>query len=276
MLAELSEADATGDVANIYAEIRQTCAVPYVSSLQRHLATRPGWLEWAWHAIRPAFINGWAQEAAWSAAATLQVPGLPPLSASALRVFGVDEAGVEQLRTVCETFVRVSPTNLMFSALTRVQLARASTSRPKPIEAPSWQPPVPLPPLPALVDFESLDAATAKTLMQLGNQVAGESFVPGIYRMLANWPQYMAHVATVLGPHFEDPKTTHTCTALLNSIDHVAAEVAQRLPPPDGAFDRPDESELADVIAAMEQYRKTSPEMVVFGTMLCNTLPAPP
>ena len=39
MLAELSEADASGELAQIYAEIRTLCAVPYVSSLQRHLAT---------------------------------------------------------------------------------------------------------------------------------------------------------------------------------------------------------------------------------------------
>jgi len=44
MLAELQERDATGEIARIYAEIRRLWAVPYVSSLQRHLATRPGWL----------------------------------------------------------------------------------------------------------------------------------------------------------------------------------------------------------------------------------------
>ena len=42
MLAELNEADATGDIARIYADVRRLCAVPYVSALYRHLATRPG------------------------------------------------------------------------------------------------------------------------------------------------------------------------------------------------------------------------------------------
>ena len=46
MLAELAERDAAGEIAAIYAEIRRLWAVPYVSSLQRHLASRPGWLEW--------------------------------------------------------------------------------------------------------------------------------------------------------------------------------------------------------------------------------------
>lgn len=45
MLADLTERDAAGGIAAIYGEIRRLRAVPYVSALQRHLATCPGWLE---------------------------------------------------------------------------------------------------------------------------------------------------------------------------------------------------------------------------------------
>src|SRR5215471_9851966 len=81
MLAELHERDAAGEIAKIYAEIRRFWAVPYVSSLQRHLATRPGWLEWTWAALRPVFVSGTAQRAAWRAAENLQVPKLAPMPA---------------------------------------------------------------------------------------------------------------------------------------------------------------------------------------------------
>ena len=57
MLAELSEESATGRIAEIYDEIRRFSGVPYVSSLQRYLATMPGVLEWAWDAIRPAMAG---------------------------------------------------------------------------------------------------------------------------------------------------------------------------------------------------------------------------
>ncbi len=53
MLPEVTEQQASGEVAGIYAEIRTLCGVAHVSSMQRHLATRPGWLEWAW-AVRTA------------------------------------------------------------------------------------------------------------------------------------------------------------------------------------------------------------------------------
>ena len=39
---ELPESEATGDIARIYGELRLYYGAPYVSSLQRHLATWPG------------------------------------------------------------------------------------------------------------------------------------------------------------------------------------------------------------------------------------------
>ena len=56
-LAELPEDRATGTIAVIYDEIRRFSGGPYVSSLQRCLATMPGVLEWAWAAIRPAMAE---------------------------------------------------------------------------------------------------------------------------------------------------------------------------------------------------------------------------
>ena len=46
-LREVAEAETTGDIALVYGEIRRTYAVPYVSSLFRHVATYPGLLPWA-------------------------------------------------------------------------------------------------------------------------------------------------------------------------------------------------------------------------------------
>jgi hypothetical protein len=118
-MKELMERDATGATATIYDEIRRFCAVPYVSSMQRHLATRPGWLEWVWAALRPAFASGKAQTAAWRASDKLVVPRLAPMSRAALRVWGVDDKGEASIRAVCDSFIRASPTNLMLSGMLR-------------------------------------------------------------------------------------------------------------------------------------------------------------
>jgi hypothetical protein len=273
MLAELRERDATGEIAAIYDEIRRLWAVPYVSSLQRHLATRPGWLEWTWAALRPAFASGRAQVAAWRAAEGLAVPPLAAISKDALHVWGVDADGEAAIRAACASFVRVSPVNLMLSGLLRRLLrgerptGTASVSR-------DWTPPPLLGPLPALVDLALLPPAQQAVLASLGTMVGQEPFVPGLYRMLAPWPAFFAHVATVLRPHLQDAATRSDCMRLLDTVDAEIPAVFAALPPPPATPPMPPAAEFADVLAALDTYRKTSPEMVVFGRMIGDALPA--
>jgi hypothetical protein len=273
MLSELQERDATGGIAAIYDEIRRFWAVPYVSSLQRHLATRPGWLEWTWAALRPAFASGGAQVAAWRAAEGLTVPRLAQISHDALRVWGVDADGEAALRAACASFVRVSPVNLVLSGLLRRLLLgerpTGAASFPQ-----DWTPPPPLGPLPALVDLAALPPAQQAVLASLGTMVGKTPFVPGLYRMLASWPAFLAHVATVLRPHLQDLATRSACTRLLDAVDAEIPAVFAALPSPPAAPPMPSAAEFADVLAALDTYRKTSPEMVVFGRMIGDSLPS--
>jgi hypothetical protein len=272
VLAELREQDATGKIAAIYEEIRRLWAVPYVSSLQRHLATRPGWLEWTWAALRPAFASGRAQVAAWNAAEGLTVPRLAQISRDALRVWGVDADGEAAMRAACASFVRVSPVNLVFSGLLRRLLRRERPSGTASLPH-DWTPPPPLGPLPALVDLAVLPPTQQAVLVSLGTMVGQEPFVPGLYRMLASWPAFLAHVATVLQPHLQDAATRSACTRLLDAVDAEIPAVFATLPSPPAAPPMPPASEFADVLAALDTYRKTSPEMVVFGRMIGDALP---
>jgi hypothetical protein len=272
MLSELRESDATGDIAAIYGEIRRLWAVPYVSSLQRHLATRRGWLEWTWAALGPAFRSGRAQRSAWRAAERLAVPRLTVIARDALRVWRVDAAAEAAIRATCASFVRVSPVNLVLSGLLRRLLtgerppgANCATS--------DWTPPPALGPLPTLVDPAALPASERAVLATLGTTVGGQVFVPGLYRMLASWPAFFAHAATVLRPYLDDPATRAACRELLASVDAEIPAVFARLPTLPAAPPMPPAHEFADVLAALDTYRKTSPEMVVFGRMLGDALP---
>jgi hypothetical protein len=273
VLPELQERDATGELAAIYVEIRRLWAVPYVSSLQRHLATRPGWLEWAWAALGPAFASGRAQVAAWRAAEGLAVPRLAPISRDALRVWGVDAAGEAAIRAACASFVRASPVNLVLSGLLRRLLAGERPGG-TPGDATGWAPPAPLGPLPPLVNVPDLAPAARAVLATLGTTVGGQPFVPGLYRMLASWPAFLAHVATVLAPCLDDPATLAACQRLLAAVDAEIPAVLAALPPPPAAPPRPPAGEYPAVAAALDTYRRTSPEMVVVGRMLGDALPA--
>jgi len=274
MLAELRERDATGEIAAIYDEIRRLWAVPYVSSLQRHLATRPGWLEWTWATLRPAFANGGAQVAAWRAAEGLTVPRLAPISRHALRVWGVDPNGEAAICAACASFVRVSPVNLVLSGLLR-RLLRGDRPPGAAADTRGWTPPPPLGPLPVLVDPAALPPAQQAMLASLGTVVGQQPFVPGLYRMLASWPAFLAHVATVLRPHQQDAATLAACRRLLDAVDAEIPAVFAVLPMPPATPPMPPAGEFADVLAALDTYRTTSPEMVVFGRMIGDALPAP-
>jgi hypothetical protein len=282
MLAELRESDATGEIARIYDQIRRLWAVPHVSSLQRHLATRPGWLEWTWAALAPAFTSGTAQAAAWRAADGLAVPRLAPLSREALAVWGVDAAGEAVIRATCASFVRVSPVNLVLAGLLRRLLtgerpAGVTGERQAGVNSgpPAWTPPAALGPLPALADPAALPPAERAVLATLGTTVAGQVFVPGLYRMLATWPAFLAHVATVLRPHQDDAATRAAGQRLLAAVDAEIPRVFATLPALLAPPAVPPAAEFAEVMAALDTYRKTSPEMVVFGRMLGDALPRP-
>jgi hypothetical protein len=269
---ELAERDARGEIAAIYAEIRRFCAVPYVSSMQRHLATRAGWLEWVWAALRPVFASGRAQTAAWRAAEGLAVPRLAPIGRDALRVWGIDDGGEVAIRATCDSFIRASPTNLVLSGLLRRLLA-GDTPSGRGGGDPHWTPPSSVPALPALVDVGALPPAERGVLLSLSTPVDGQPFVPGLYRMLARWPAFIAHVATALGPHFDDPETRASCRRLLDAVDAEIPAVFAALPALSARPPMPPRTEFAAVLGALEAYRKTSPEMVVFSRLIRDALP---
>jgi hypothetical protein len=258
-IPELAEADATGEIAAIYAEMCRLNAVPYVSAMQRHLATRPGWLEWVWQALAPAFRAGRAQETAWRLAADLPLAPLPALSRAALDDWGVNTQAVA---TICDSFVRVSPQNMVFAGLLRrlLQGERPGGGGPPA----SWTPP---PPLPAMPPIPTVDPALLKPFeVDLG---AGP-FVPSLWRLLAHWPGLLAHLATQVPPRIADPATRAACDALAARIDQAVPAILADLPALAGG--PPAEGRDA-VLAVLANYRRTSPQMVVFGRLIRQALP---
>lgn len=275
MLPELPENEAQGEIARIYREIRDTTGVPYVSSLQRHLATRPGWLEWSWSVVGPGFRRGDIPAAVWQAAAALRVPILPKVSRAALRSLGVDGQGESAIRNVLDSFIRVSPTNLGFSGVVRRILLDSVEVEKTPIDAPRMPLPV-LSPLPPLVDIAALAPREREVVMSMAITVDGQPFVPGLYRMLARWPAWFAHAVTVLVSTRDDAEMA--CAQLASRIDDIVPALMHGLPlstPPLTDRETDSEDERARIIAAIDRYRETSPQMVVYCRMLKSSLPDP-
>lgn len=271
LLAELPEAQATGRIAEIYDEIRRFSCVPYVSSLQRYLATMPGVLEWAWAVVRPAMVSGAIPETGWRLARSVRLSPPPRVSLPVLLVWGVEESALAAIRNIAENFVRVSPVNLMMGGCLRLVLTGATRSGAGFAER--WTPPPMLSPMPGNVDLASVSAEVRAVLMQLATEIDGNPFVPALYRQLAHWPGLLAWFATELGPRFSAPETNAARAAFRDAAWQAAQTIVQRLQAPPAAA--PDAEVTRRVLATIDRYAETSPEMVMFGQLLLQALPEP-
>ena len=56
----VAESAATGEIADLFADIRGTVGVRVVNLVWRHLATLDGALPWAWQAVKPLYLQGMA------------------------------------------------------------------------------------------------------------------------------------------------------------------------------------------------------------------------
>lgn len=193
-LAEIPEAEATGPVAALYADIRATLGVDLVNLVYRHLATVPGALAWAWSNLDPHVRSGEidaqaqalraqvrAATASWTAASTATL-GAHPESAAA--------AALAHAYTVNN-----SRNLIAFQHLLRDGAGSTAASPPRASATPARLPP--LPPIPGWQDMNPIDRATVLRLNRLGE--AGEpAIVASLYRHLALWPRLLGDVEPVL------------------------------------------------------------------------------
>lgn len=263
LLAELPEDRAAGAIADIYAEIRRFSGVTYVSSLQRYLATMPGVLEWAWAAVRPAMAAGAIQETGWRLANGVRLTPLPPASAAERAAWKLDMGGYASVAAIADNFVRVSPVNLMMGACLKLLL-----TAPPPAGAgfaQAWTPPAPLSPMPGNADPAALPDAERAVLMRFATELDGAPFIPALYRQLARFPGFLAWLADALLPRLTAEEANTARGAFRAAAMAAAPGIVAHLPAPPPP---PDAETVRRVLAAIDRYAGTSPEMTMFGRLI--------
>ncbi len=266
MSSEVGEATATGEIAKVFAEVRQLWGVPYVSAIHRFMAAQPGLLEWSWAAVAPAFRNGLAQQTAAQCAEGLDLNAIDPIPDEVLAAWQMSDDDRKAVLDICASFIRVSPINMIFAGLTATLLTESAA--PVMTSADSVEPPVMLPALPEMVDMTTLGTGQSSSLHLFASDMVGQPFVPGLYRMLAHWPSLMMHLAIVLPPRLADARSIAAYDELRAQIDAAVPGVRATLPAEPAEPPRPSDEAGQHFLEIIKTYRKTSPEMVVASRII--------
>ena len=135
----------------------------------------------------------------------------------------------------------------------------------------TWSAPAMLPPMPGNIDPQALPPERRAVLMRFATDVDGAPFIPALYRQLARFPGFLAWLADELVPRLTAPET-NTARAdvprgCLGGHSGDRRAVA-RLPP--GPV--PDAETTRRVLATIDRYAETSPEMTMFGRLILDVI----
>ena len=268
-LPELAERDAQGELARIYAEIRHLGGVPMVALIFRHVATRPGVLEWMWNAIGPAWRSGRLQEAAWRVAREVPLEPIARMPRAALRAWGIDEAGESQVRNVLVAYNRANPENMLtMLCVLRLLENNGGTTPIHLIQHSAWSPPA-APAIVPMADITTLprDVLDLLDVVAAPGEPGAPRVVQSLYRHFCHRPAFLAAVVTLLRARFEDGSIDRAVKAVHAAMSTQADEIVRTLSAP-AAPDPGIESTCARFAGAV------IPQMIVVGRLLEEALPA--
>ncbi len=256
----IAEAEAKGETAAIFADIRAVLGVGVVNLIWRHLATVEGALPWAWAVVRPAYADGSLA----AVAARITAPAAAPLPPEVLAAAGLDDAALDAVRGVMAAYARTNPLALVALSALALRLEGAPVT-PIPIAAaPIAAATLPLPPLP-----RDLAPATVALILRLNalGATRADAVLATMYRHLAHWPPALALAWTVLAPRAADGSLEGGILACRRDARAAAAGLPLPDPPPLAAAARPAVAEALDRFAG-----EVLPRMVVACGLLRGAL----
>jgi hypothetical protein len=276
LVPAIIEASATGEIAEIFGDIRRVLGVDVVNLIWRHLATIDGALTWTWTTLRPVYEDGTIAAEAAALHADLNLPALPWIPAEAFVALGL---GGDDIRAIRDTLAAYDRTNAMaliaLSALLDVLRAPSLPDAIPPSDEvirEDQQPKISLPRLLSLADLPTETAALIVTLNRLGTRRSG-SVVASMYRHLAHWPAYLALVWAIIAPLDADGRLERSIVDTRTKACVPALRVASRLR---SAFTAPPDRLGMAIRAAVEPFAgDVLAKMVVICALLRSTSGGP-
>jgi hypothetical protein len=235
----VTEAEATGETAAIFADIRAVYRVGAVNLIWRHLATIPDALPWAWRAIRPVYVDGTIARAAMAFRANLRPPILPPVPPEVFGAIGLSSDDLARIQGVLRAYDRTNSMALI--ALTALQAdIVASIPPPGPPPQGAEENLYRLYDLPALTPLNAMPPHVASLVARLNGfgAIGEQPILASMYRHLSHWPPYLGLAWAALAPLNRSGALHAAIAATLEHAQIAAAAVPMpRDPPPSGAIE---------------------------------------
>ena len=267
----ITENDATGEVAELYADIRKTLGIPLVNLIWRNLATMPGALAWAWSSVRPLYESGRIQNEALALIEGQQLPAVPRFPAASLRAVGVDAEAEGVIRGILDSYDRSNPLNLIaLSTLLAILRNEIADETARPAERGPQHPIDPQ--LPALVNLhEALDetAELVRAVNRLGARDRDHILV-SMPRHLAHWPGFLALYWTLIAP-LDENGDLHRC---IDSVFANAKACGARLAGVVNRTEQPPEASRAQIEVTLDDFcRNAISRMIPVVSLLKKAMP---
>ena len=112
-MIEIPEAEATGKVAEIYDDIRQTLDMSMVNTIWRNLALQEGVLEWVWYSLKPIYQNGSVRHYASKLRSQINLDDVCPIPLSAFRILGISDRDRDTLNNLLEDLAYSNAQNII-------------------------------------------------------------------------------------------------------------------------------------------------------------------
>jgi hypothetical protein len=218
-LPAIAEAQASGQVADLFADIRATVGVRVVNLVWRHLATLDGALPWAWAAVKPLYLDGLPDAAMADFHRTMDVPRLASLA-------GDEPASVD---AVLASYDHSNTINLFALGALRAwlngQAAGEGGIAPGPRKA---APDLQLPRLASEDDVAPETWALVLRLNKFGDQPQ-PLILASMYRHLAHAPSFLRRVEAALAPVEADGSLRRAILANRNTAAALAGSLAREI-----------------------------------------------
>ena len=223
----ITEDQASGEIAQLYEDIRRSLGVPVVNLIWRHLATIPGALPWAWNSLKPLYASGAITNAAVSLRSSLRPESNLGISSSTLKSVSLSSDDLRSITVVLNSYERSNSLNLIALNALLIKIDGVEDHTQDGLTQVTADDGIVHGEMPELLVLSNMEASVRELVEDL-NRIGGRSdILPSMYRHLAHWPQYLGLLHVLL-------KTIETESGLesqiVNTIEETRAAAVQLLP----------------------------------------------